>query len=137
MCGNPANVNNHNDRVYTKSSADIDDSVRTVYRQQNPFSLIVWAAVSKSRKSPLFFLESGVKINSYLYTNNSPVSAFEEMKKHFKDHILPSNKMEHHPTPKEKLRTDVNVIFQDSGVRRCGLLHYLIRISWIFWCGLY
>ena len=43
-----ATVHNQNDRSYTKSSADIDDFVRIIYRQKNPFSLMVWAAVSKS-----------------------------------------------------------------------------------------
>lgn len=80
-----ATVNNQNDRVYAKSSADIDDSVRIVFRRQKPSSLMVWAAVSKSWKSPLIFVEQGVKINTDRYINDILVPAFEEMKKHFKD----------------------------------------------------
>ena len=52
-----ASVNNQNERVYAKPSAVIDESVRTVYRRQNPFSLMVWAVVSKSSKPPLIFAE--------------------------------------------------------------------------------
>ena len=40
-----ATVNNQNDRVCGKSSADIGDSMRTVFRRQRPCSLMVWAAV--------------------------------------------------------------------------------------------
>ena len=36
-------------------------------------------------KSPLIFVEQGVKINSDHYIDNILVSALEEMKKHFKD----------------------------------------------------
>jgi len=43
-----ATVNNHINRLYAKSSAEIDNFVRTVYRQQKPFSLMVCAAVFKS-----------------------------------------------------------------------------------------
>lgn len=81
-----AQFNNQNDRVYAKSSADIKDSVRTVYRRQKPSSLMVWAAISKTWKSPLIFVEQGVKINSDRYINDILVPALEEMKKHFKDH---------------------------------------------------
>ena len=34
------------ERLYAKYSAVIDESVRTVYRQQKPFSLIMCAAVT-------------------------------------------------------------------------------------------
>ena len=52
-----ASVNNQNDRVYAKSSAVIDESVRTVYRRQKPFSIKMRASVSKSWKSSLIFVE--------------------------------------------------------------------------------
>ena len=41
-------VKNQNDRVYEKYSAVINEFVRTVYHRQKSFSLMVWAAVSKS-----------------------------------------------------------------------------------------
>ena len=56
--------------MYAKSSADIDVSARIVNRQQKLFPLKVWAAVSKSWKSPLIFVEQRVKINTDLYINN-------------------------------------------------------------------
>ena len=80
-----AQINNQNDRVYAKSSADIEDSVRTVFRRQKPSSLMVWATISKTWNSPLIFVKQGVKINSDRYINDILVPALEEMKKHFKD----------------------------------------------------
>ena len=62
-----ATVNNQNDRVYAKSSAVVDESMRTVYRRKKSLSIIKWAAVSKSWKSPLIFMEQRVKINTDLY----------------------------------------------------------------------
>ena len=66
-------------------------------------------------ESPLIFVEQGVKFNTDRYINDIFVPAFEEMKNTLKISLSPSNKMEHYPTPPEKLRTGANVIFQDSG----------------------
>ena len=74
-----AYVNNQIERLYANYSAVINKSVRTVYRWQKPFSLIVWTAVSKSWNSPLVFVEKGIKINIDLKINNILVLAFEEM----------------------------------------------------------
>ena len=49
---------------------------------------MVWAAISKTWKSPLIFVEQGVKINSDRYINDILVPAHEEMKKHFKDQFF-------------------------------------------------
>ena len=78
-------VDNQNDRFYAKSSADIGDSVRTVFHRQNLSPLMVWTAVSKSWKPSLIFVEMGFKINSDCYINDILIPAFEEMKEHFKD----------------------------------------------------
>ena len=43
-----ATVNNQKDRVYPKSSADIDDFLRTVFCLQMLCFLMAWAAVYKS-----------------------------------------------------------------------------------------
>ena len=59
-----ATVNNQNARVYAKSLADIDDSVRTVFRGHKPCFFIEWIAVSKYIKLPLIFVQQGVKINT-------------------------------------------------------------------------
>jgi len=46
---------------------------------------MVWAAVSKSWKSPLILVGQRVKINADLYINDISVPVFQEMKKHFND----------------------------------------------------
>ena len=68
-----------------KSSAVIDESVRTFYRQQKSFSFMVLVLVSKSWKSPLKFVDQGVTINTELYINNILVPAFEKNEIFFKD----------------------------------------------------
>ena len=78
-----AYINNQIERLYAKYSAVIGESIRTVYRLQKPFLLMVWAEVSKSWNSPLIFVEKGVKINTDLKINNILVLAFKEMKKTF------------------------------------------------------
>ena len=89
-----ASVNNQND---AKSSV-IDESVRTVYRRKKLFSLMVWAAVSKSWKSPLIFVEQWVKIKT-----DTLIIFWFQLLKRWKDiskiSITSSNKMEHHTTP--------------------------------------
>ena len=60
-----------------KSSAVIDESVRTVYHRQKSFSLMVWATVSKYWKLPLIFVKQKLKINTDLYINNIVIPAFE------------------------------------------------------------
>ena len=56
-----ATVNNQNDRVYAKSSAVVDESMRTVFRRKKSLSIIKWAAVSKSWKSPLILWNRGLR----------------------------------------------------------------------------
>ena len=49
---------------------------------------MVWAAISKTWKSPLIFVKPGVKINSDYYINEILVPASEEMKRHYKNDIF-------------------------------------------------
>ena len=50
-----------NDRVLSKSFGSVPEDLLTVYRRQKPASDMVWAAVSKSWESALFFCEKGRK----------------------------------------------------------------------------
>jgi AraC-like DNA-binding protein len=51
--------NSQNDRVLTKSSKDIPNSMRTAYRRQKPSSVMVWAAISKTWNPPWFLCQKG------------------------------------------------------------------------------
>ena len=77
--------NRQNDRVLAKSSADIPDSARSVFRRQKPSSVMVWAAISKTWKSPLIFVPQGVKINTNAYIETILSPALQAAKKHFKN----------------------------------------------------
>ena len=48
--------NRQNDRILATSTGDVPDSVRWVFRRQKPSSVVVWAAISKTWKSPLIFV---------------------------------------------------------------------------------
>ena len=60
-------LNHQNDRVRSR-----DGSVegRRVSRCLNPLSVIVWAAITATGRSPLVFVPSGVKLNSQHYISD-------------------------------------------------------------------
>ena len=57
----------------------------TVYRCQNQASVMFWAAVSKTLKSPLNFLKQGAKVNTNVYFNVILFPLLRDMKVHFKN----------------------------------------------------
>ena len=80
-----SSFNRQNDRVLAKSSADIPDSTRSVFRRQKPSSVMVWAVISKTWKSPIIFVPQGVKVNTNVYIDTILTPALQAAKKHFKD----------------------------------------------------
>ena len=60
-------VNQKNDRVWASSSTI---NGRIVTRRQNPQSVMVWAAVTATRRSLLLFVPTGVKLNSERYVSD-------------------------------------------------------------------
>ena len=60
-------VNHQNDRIWASSSST---EGRIVTRRQNPQSVMVWAAVTATGRSPLLFVPSGVKLNSQRYVTD-------------------------------------------------------------------
>ena len=60
-------VNQKNDRVWASSSTT---EGRIVTRRQNPQSVMVWAAVSATGRSPLLFVPTRVKLNSERYVSD-------------------------------------------------------------------
>jgi hypothetical protein len=60
-------VNLQNDIVW---SPDWSVATRTATRSQNPMSLVVWAAVTATGRSPLVFVPSRVKLNSQRYISD-------------------------------------------------------------------
>lgn len=62
-----ASFNQQNDRVLSCNRQSIPEDHGRVFRTQKPASVMVWAAVSESGKSPLVFVPQGVKINREVY----------------------------------------------------------------------
>jgi inhibitor of nuclear factor kappa-B kinase subunit alpha len=59
------NHNRQNDRIWSQEEPSIQD--RVVARSQNPKSVMVWAGITYDGKTPLIFIENGVKINQKTY----------------------------------------------------------------------
>ena len=57
-------VNRQNDRVWSR---DGSVATRTATRRQNLMSVMVWAAVTATGRSPLVFVPSGVKLESAIH----------------------------------------------------------------------
>lgn len=60
-------VNKQNDRVYLKERSSENLVQRTVGRRQHPPQVMVWAAVTANGRSPIVFIEPGVKVNAKYY----------------------------------------------------------------------
>lgn len=58
-------VHNHqNDRIW---SAESPSSIAIIQRRQNPRSVMVWGGICATGKTPLVFVDQGVKINQEVY----------------------------------------------------------------------
>ena len=76
-------INQKNDRVWVSSSTI---EKRIVTRCQNPQSVMVWAAVTTTGRSPLLFVPTGVKLNSKWYVSDILEGCLLPWaKQHFKD----------------------------------------------------
>jgi hypothetical protein len=62
-------IHNHqNDRVCARQKENIPVELSTAFRRQKPPSVMVWAGVTTDgRKTPLVFIEEGVKIDQAVY----------------------------------------------------------------------
>ena len=75
-------MNPQNDRVWSR---DGEVGPRRVTRDQGAASVMVWAAVTESGRSPLDFVEQGVKLNQENHRNDILVgSLLPWAKEHFK-----------------------------------------------------
>lgn len=62
--------NHQNDRIWSKSVKEANKSGRYVSRKGHPASVMVWAGVTATGKTPLIFVDQGVKVNSQNYLND-------------------------------------------------------------------
>ena len=108
-----AKFNSQNDRVYLKKQGNISNNLTTVFRRQKPLSVMVWAAVSKSWKSPIIFIERGVKINTDAYINKILVPASKKWQIPLETDHLSFNKMVLQPILRKNLKICAKSTFQD------------------------
>ena len=59
--------NRQNDRILGTGISSLPKTEKTVTRKQGPPSVMVWAAASETGRSPLVFVNPGVKINANYY----------------------------------------------------------------------
>jgi len=60
--------NAQNDRIWIENKDSVPAEQQTSFRRQKPASVMVWAGVtSTGLKSPLIFIDEGVKINQHVY----------------------------------------------------------------------
>ena len=59
--------NSQNDRIISPTTCSNKEMLRYVPRMQKPLSVMVWAGISASGRTPLVFVPSGVKINASTY----------------------------------------------------------------------
>lgn len=75
--------NLQNDRIWTSKPTS---NFKTVERRQNPESVMVWGGICASGKTPLIFVDKGVKINQELYRRDILESVLLPWsKQHFKN----------------------------------------------------
>lgn len=60
-------LNKQNDRVYLKNRSSENLDHRTVGRNQHPPQVMVWAAATANGRSPIVFIDPGVKVNATYY----------------------------------------------------------------------
>lgn len=77
-------INSQNDRVYLTERTYENLSLRMATRSNFPSQVMVWAAVTADGRSPVVFIEPGVKVNATYYRENILEGALEPWaRKHF------------------------------------------------------
>ena len=81
---------------------------------------MVWAAISKTWKSPLILVPQGAKVNTNSYFELILTLALEEAKKHFKNRSFTFQQDGAPSHASNKPRNGVRTIFHVSGERNFG-----------------
>ena len=78
-------LNQQNGRVLSRDRQSIYEDHRRVYRTQKPVSVMVWAAVSESGRSPMVFIPQGVKIKRDVNIRDILEGSLKRGQKQFRD----------------------------------------------------
>ena len=78
-------LNQQNHRILATSKDSLPQEQFHVYRTQKPMSVMVWAGVTSTSRTPLVFVPQGVKINQSVYRNDILEKVLKPWaRKHFK-----------------------------------------------------
>ena len=69
--------NRQNDRVLCSTSKGISPVARVVKRTQKPASVMVWSGITATGRTPLVFIDQGVKVNTEKYIQDILEGALE------------------------------------------------------------
>ena len=74
--------------IIGRNVKEIPYNQKTVYQTMKPASVMVWAAVSKTLRSLLVFIDQNAKINAKYYVENILESMLKSAKDHFSNDTL-------------------------------------------------
>jgi len=127
-------VHNHqNDRIW---SAEAPGTSAVVEHSQNPASVMVWGGICASGKTPLVFIDQGVKINQEVYRRDIlEAVVLPWAQQHFGEHNGFSSRIPRRPTRRKRLKTGAKLIFPILSLLRNGRPTRMISIRWTTACG--
>ena len=80
--------NQRNDKIIGRNVKEIPYNQKNMYQTMKPASIMVWAAVSKTWRSFLIFIDQSTKINAKYYVENILEPMLKSAKDHFGDDTL-------------------------------------------------
>ena len=86
-----------------------------------PAFVMVWAAVSKTWRSLLIFINQSAKINAKYYVENILEPMLKSAKDHFGDDTLWTFQQDNATSQRMLHRTGAESIFSGFGLKKCGL----------------
>ena len=119
-------IHNHqNDRIWIPNKDMVPVERCSSFRRQKPSSVMVWAGVtSTGLKTPLIFIDEGVKINQTIYRRMLEEKVIPGFKKQWERKELRFNKMGQPPTQPKQSSIGAKPILKGFGRRKYGpLLH--------------
>ena len=119
-------IHNHqNDRIWIPNKDMVPVERCSSFRRQKPSSVMVWAGVtSTGLKTPLIFINEGVKINQTIYHRMLEEKVIPWVQETVEEEELRFNKMGQSPTQPKQSSIGARPILKGFGRRKYGpLLH--------------
>ena len=127
--------NRQNDRFWSVNASGPSSVVE--HRQKSKL-VMVWAGVCASGKTPLVFVEQGVKISKDVYVRDIlQAVVLPWAQQHFGDQNGPCNKTLHQPIERKLPRSGARPIFPVSSQQLNGRHTHRTSIQWTTVSGLF